>query len=213
MEKPQGYQHLGCHPVHVTHQISRPFGDFPASHLLTDTSSSHQAGRHRWFPPLFDSLLLLLLVPPEVEFFSCPTPTSDKLFPFLPAQSSCPPLSALQFLPSRSPTPALINTPYGVFVGCQWEGITLGQNNTQISNQIFKVHLHLVGVYTWCILALPFMPSLPQAQGLTISSRPLNFPALRILCILFPSSSIHFPPPSVCLSGPLWIGRVSPPNP
>lgn len=121
MEKPQGYQHLGCHPVHVTHQISRLFGDFPASHLLTDTSSSHQAGRHRWFPPLFDSWLLLLLVP-SWNFSLVPPPLWTNYFlSFQPRAHALPfpsvYLSALQFLPSRSPTPALINTPYGMFVG------------------------------------------------------------------------------------------------
>lgn len=118
MEKPQGYKHLGCRPMHVTHQTSRPIGDFPATPLLPPGRQAGTAGFllfDSWLSPLlyfwsFPGIFLLLhphfchtiSFPSSPEFISSPFPGV-----FLS-------LSALQSFPSGSPTPALTDTPYSL---------------------------------------------------------------------------------------------------
>lgn len=84
---------------------------------------------------------------------------------FLPFPRMSPALSALQSFPSRSPISVLIDSVYNIFlfVGCQWQTIILGQNNTQTSNQTLKACLHLAPSRIY-VFILPARHSFPQAN-------------------------------------------------
>ena len=98
--KSPGLSASGMSPCPRDTRDLRPFGDFPASYLLTDTNSSRQAGKHSWFL-LFDSWLLPRLRPwslpgtfllPQLQF--CQTVS----FPFWPTVHFLPFPSVFLFL-------------------------------------------------------------------------------------------------------------------
>lgn len=149
----------------------------------------------------------------SLESFSCPTlhfcqSISFLHIPkvhFLPFPRMSPALSALQSFPSRSPISVLIDNVCNIFlfVGCQWETIILGQNNTQTSNQTLKDCLHLAPSRIY-VFILPSRHSFPQANLKDPMFSLCPCTSLALGFCLYCSLVLDILP-STSLSVPFWI--------